>query len=156
MMNNNDFRSGLKSSLTVSEPRVQWVSPLFERRHVLVRDLPAAMGLPGRGTGYLPVIQLIKDWNNEPGCRSAMIDEGPPADTETITAAKIAVAVHALCARDEHPVPQWVMDARAPYETTLVPDIDLRSEFGQQMRATAPAACHYHRVYFSAENLAST
>lgn len=156
MMNDNGFQSGFGRVPVMSEPRAQWVSPLFVRRYSLVRELPAAMSEPGRGTGYLPVIQLIKDWNNEPGYRSAMIDEGPPADTDAVTAAKIAVVVHALCARDEHPVPGWAMEARAPYETTLVPDIDLRSWFGRKMRATAPAACRYHRVYFSAENLAST
>ena len=156
MMNDNDFQSGFGQVPVMSEPRAQWVSPLFKRRYSLVRELPAAMDEPGRGAGYLPVIQLIKDWNNEPDCRSAMIDEGPPADTDAVTAAKIAVVVHALCARDEHPVPEWAMEARAPYETTLVPDINLHSWFGRKMRATAPAACHYHRVYFSVENLVST
>lgn len=134
----------------------QLALPRFPRRYSLVRELPDAMSEPGRGAGYLPVIQLIKDWNNEPGSRSAMIDEGPPADTDAVTAAKIAVVVHALCARDGHPAPQWVMQARSPQETTLVPGIDLRSWFGRRMRSAAPAACHYHRVYFSVENLAST
>ncbi len=114
------------------------------------------MAEPGRGAGYLPVIQLIKDWNHLPSCRSAMVDEGPPAGTDPVTAAKIAVVVHALCDRDGHAVPRWVLQARAPQETTLVPGVDLRSGFGQDVRATAPTVCHYHRVYFSVENLDST
>lgn len=140
----------------MGEPGVQSPLPRFPRRHALVRGLPTAMARPGRGAGYLPVIQLIMDWNNEPGLRSSMIDEGPAADTDPVTAAKIAVVVHALCDRDDHPIPEWVMRARSPFETTLVPGINLQSWFGRRMRASAPEACHYHRVYFSVENLAST
>ena len=157
MMKDNDFHCGFSAAgLGMSETRDRLALPRFPRRHALVRELPVVMDEPGRGAGYLPVIQLIKDWNNEPGSRTAMIDEGPPAGTDAVTAAKIAVVVHALCDRDEHPIPDWVMRARSPQETTLVPGIDLRSWFGRRMRARAPAACHYHRVYFSVENLVST
>ena len=82
---------------------------------------------PGRGPGYPPVIQLIKDWNYLPPCRSAMISEAPPAGMDPVTAAKIAVVVHALCDRDGHAVPGWVRRARARQEATLMPGVDLRA-----------------------------
>ena len=132
------------------------VEALAPRRFVLVGELPAAMSEPGRGQGYLPVIQLIKDWNNEPSCRGAMVDEGLLEGTDAATAAKIAVVVHALCERDGHRVPRWVLDSRAPDETTLVPGVDLQSGFGRRMRDAAAPVCRYHRVYFSVENLDST
>ena len=114
-----------------------------------VRDLSAAMAEPGRGAGYLPVIQLIKDWNHLPSCRSAMIGEGPPA---ALTRSQREDSRR--CARPLRP--GWVRQARAPQETTLVPGVDIRSGFGQDVRAAAPPVCHYRRVYFSVENLDST
>ncbi len=91
-----------------------------------------------------------------PWCRDAMIADDLPPGTHPATAAKIAAVVHALCDQDGHAVPGWVMGSRSPYETTLVPGVDLRSGFGHDIRATAPPACHYHRVYFSAAILDAT
>ena len=133
------------------------VPPLLERPYVVVGELPEAMAEPGgRGAHYWPVLQLIKDWNNQPDARERMLAGGLPADTDATTAAKVASVVHALCARDGHPVPPWVMQARSPVEVPLVPAADLSSPFGQRMRQRAPSVCGYHRVYFSAATLDST
>ncbi len=133
------------------------VPPLLERPYVVVGELPEAMAEPGgRGARYWPVLQLIKDWNNQPDAREWMLAGGLPADTDTTTAAKVASVVHALYVRDGHPVPPWVMQARSPVEVPLVPAADLSSPFGQRMRQRAPSVCGYHRVYFSAATLDST
>lgn len=64
----NDLDCGLRrTGLDGGQARVQSPLPRFPRRHALVRGLPAAIARPGRGAGYLPVILLIMDWNNEPG-----------------------------------------------------------------------------------------
>ena len=55
------------------------VGPLLARRYTVVGELPAAMAVPGgRGAGYWPVIQLIKDWNNQPESRASMLAGGLP------------------------------------------------------------------------------
>ena len=131
--------------------------PLFARPYIVLGELPAAMAEPGgRGAHYWPVIQLIKDWNNQPDARERMLAGGLPAGTDATTAAKIAAVVHALCERDGHTLPAWVTQARAPVEVALVPEVDLDSPFGQRVRMAAPAVCEYHRVYFAAVDLCST
>lgn len=129
---------------------------LLARRYVVVGELPAEMATPGRGAGYLPVMQLIKDWNNQPQSRVQMLAGGLPAGTDTETAAKIAAVVHALCDRDAHPLPDWVAAAVASEDIPLVNAVDLDTPYGQETRASAPEACRHHRVYFSTRDLYST
>ena len=131
--------------------------PLLSRPYMVVGELPALMAVPGgRGAGYLPVVQLIKDWNNQPESRQLMLAGGLPPGTDPTAAAKVAAVVHALCQRDGHPLPQWVPAARSPIDVALVPDVDLASPYGQRLRRDAPGVCHYHRVYFSVVDLRST
>ena len=132
------------------------MGPLLARRYVVVGELPALMAIPGRGAGYLPVVQLIKDWNNQPESRELMLAGGLPAGTDPTAAAKVAAVVHALCQRDAHPLPEWVPAARSPVDVALVPDVDLESPYGQRLRRDAPGVCRYHRVYFSVVDLRST
>ena len=133
------------------------VGPLLARRYSVVGELPAAMAVPGgRGAGYGPVIQLVKDWNNQPESRALMVAGGLPESTDATTAAKIAAVVHALCQRDGHGVPRWVLTARSPVDVALVPDVDLESPYGRRLRRGAPGVCRYHRVYFSVVDLRST
>ena len=131
--------------------------PLLARPYVVAGELPAAMAIPeGRGAGYWPVLQFIKDWNNQPESRELMVTGGLPEDTDATTAAKIAAVIHALCERDGHPVPPWVPQARSPVEVPLVAAAELESPYGQRLRRAAPAVCRHHRVYFSAVTLEST
>jgi hypothetical protein len=98
----------------------------------VVGELPAAMaarGVKGRGAGYGPVIQ---DWNNQPESRESMLAGGLPKGAGAVTAAKIAAVVHALCQRDGHPLPDWVLTARSPANVALVPEVDLESPYGQR------------------------
>lgn len=132
--------------------------PPLARPYMVVGEIPAAMAIDsgGRGAGYWPVVQLIKDWNNQPESRARMLSGGLPADTDATVAAKIAAVVHALCQRDGHPLPEWVVSARSPVDVALVPDVDLASPYGRRLRDSAPGVCGYHRVYFSVVDLRST
>ncbi len=131
--------------------------PLLARPYIVVGEIPAALAIPGgRGAGYWPLAQLVKDWNNQPESRVQMLAGGLPGDTDATTAAKVAVVVHALCQRDSHPIPSWVLSARSPTEVALVPDVDLESPYGRRLRDNAPGVCRYHRVYFSVADLRST
>lgn len=127
------------------------------RPYMVVGEIPAALEIPGgRGAGYWPLVQLIKDWNNQREARALMLAGGLPEGTDTTAAAKIAAVVHALCQRDGHPLPEWVVEARSPVAIALVPEVDLESPYGQRLRDNAPGVCHYHRVYFSVVALRST
>lgn len=130
--------------------------PLRPRRYLMVSELPAMMAEPYYEGQDRLLYQFIKDWNNWPSCRRAMLDDSPPHGTDIGTAAKIAVVVHALCDRDQHPILAWVWESRAPHATILVPGIGLDTGFGRLIRESAPDACALHRVYFSAEDLEST
>ena len=131
--------------------------PMLARPYMVVGELPAAMAIPGgRGAGYWPLVRFIKDWNNQPESRALMLAGGLPEGADAAAAAKIAAVVHALCQRDGHPLPQWVLSARSPTEVAMVPDVDLESPYGQRLRRDAPGVCHYHRVYFSVVDLRST
>lgn len=124
---------------------------------MVVGELPAAMAVTGgRGAGYWPVVQLIKDWNDQPESRELMLAGGLPEGTGAVTAAKIAAVVHALCLRDGHPLPEWVLSARSPVDVALVPEVDLASPYGQRLRQNAPGVCRLHGVYFSVVDLRST
>lgn len=128
------------------------------RPYIVVGEIPAAMAIDsgGRGAGYWPVVQLIKDWNNQPESRARMLSGGLPAGADATVEAKIAAVVHALCQRDGHPLPEWVVSARSPVDVALVPDVDLASPYGRRLRDSAPGVCAYQRVYFSVVDLRST
>ncbi|MYD06534.1 MAG: hypothetical protein F4X07_06155 [Acidimicrobiaceae bacterium] len=131
--------------------------PPAARTYVVVGEIPAALATSrGRGAGYGPLVQFIKDWNNCPESREFMLAGGLPEGTDTVAAAKIAAVVHALCQRDRHPLPTWVLSARSPVEVALVPVVDLESPYGQRLRDNAPGVCHFYRVYFSVVDLQST
>ncbi len=140
-----------------ADPGAARGGPLQSRPYVVVSELPAAMAIPGgRNAGFWPLIQFIKDWNNQPESRALMLAGGLPEDTEATTAAKIAAVVHALCQRDGHRVPEWVHSKRSNVDVPLIPHVDLKSPHGQRLRQNAPGVCHYHRVYFAPVDLRST
>lgn len=99
--------------------------PLLARRYIVVGEIPSALAIGGgRGAGYWPLAQLVKDWNNQPESRALMLVGGLPEGTDATVAAKVAVVVHALCQRDSHPLPSWVLSAdltvAAPSATVLL------------------------------------
>ncbi len=132
--------------------------PVLASPYMVVGEIPAALAIDsgGRGAGFWPVVQFIKDWNNQPESRALMLSDGLPEGTDATVAAKTAAVVHALCQRDGHALPTWVLSARSPVEVALVPDVDLASPYGRRLRDNAPGICAYHRVYFSVVDLRST
>ena len=124
---------------------------------MVLSDLPEAMAEPGgRGAGYWPLIQLIKDWNNQPESRELMLAGGLPEGTAAVTAAKIAAVVHALCERDGHPAagvgPQRPLSHRCGRWSPTWTGVAPRAAAAPQR----PGVCRYHRVYFSLVTLRST
>ena len=101
----------------------------------------------GRG-GWVALAQFAQDWNRRPEHRSAMIEDPLPAGTDPRGGAAIAAMVHALCVRDEIPVPDWVLDWRYHTPVTMVSGIDMESEFGKRIRVVSPAVCDFHNVFF--------
>ena len=118
-------------------PGYEFAPAGYQPAHLRLSDLPVALAVGGRGSGYLPLVQFIKDWNRMPWRRDAMLPGRLPVGTPRDTAAKIAAAV-------------------AASDIALVPGGDLGTPFGRDIVASAPAACRRHRVYFGAELLDST
>jgi hypothetical protein len=137
-------------------PGFEYLPADYEPSHVRLPNLPAALAAPGRGAGYLPLVQFIKDWNRMPWLRDAMLAGSLPAGTPRDAAAKIAAVVAALCDDDGRPVPACLTDAVASREIALIGGVELNSPFGRREMERAPAACRRHRVYFAAELLDST
>ena len=51
--------------------------PLLARPHIVVGEIPSALAIgDGRGAGYWPLAQLVKDWNNQPDSRALMLAGG--------------------------------------------------------------------------------
>ena len=61
---------------------------------------------------------------------------------------RIAALVHALCDRDGVPVPGWVWKHRSRRPIGLTDRSPLASDHEGVLRAGAPSACAYHRVWF--------
>ena len=133
-------------------PGYEFAPAGYQPAHLRLSDLPAALAEGGRGAGYLPLVQFIKDWNRMPWRQDAMLAGGLPPGTPRDTAAKIGAVIGALCDDDGRPEPAAVAAA----DIALVPGVDLDSPFGRDIVAGAPAACRRHRVYFAGELLDST
>ena len=65
---------------------------------------------------------------------------------------EIGLLDHALCARDDIAVPDWVFGHRAGADMVLFA-ANADSEYGRWVRDQAPEASHFHRVYFQPELL---
>ena len=137
-------------------PGYEFAPAGYQPAHLRLSDLPAALAEGGRGAGYLPLVQFIKDWNRTPWRRGAMLDGALPGGTPREAAAKIAAVIAALCDEAGRAAPEWIAGAVAARDVALVPGVDLDSPFGRDIVASAPPACRRHRVYFGAELLDST
>lgn len=103
---------------------------------------------------------FVACWAQNPDSREAMIADPPKPGWRWVRGrrrdlARIAAVVHALCARDEVPIPQWVWEHRSPEHISM----SSRSEalFGPPPKEDprtdwrywdAPDACNWHRVWF--------
>ena len=102
----------------------------------------------GRG-GWVALARFAQLWNRNPEHRERM-KSVPLSDTVNLRmGALIAALVHALCVRDGHPVPGWVLGWRHPTPVwASVFGIDPGSPLGRSVRSQCPAVCDYHQAYF--------
>ena len=119
--------------------------------YLLATELPELMTDPDFLTLTRPLSQFIADWNTRPEAREKMLDGKP--DCEMFYLARIAAIIHALCLRDEVPIPDWVFDAKLPEPEIIVDGVDAQSNYGKLVISQSPTVSEYHNVYFQAEML---
>lgn len=101
--------------------------------------------------------QFAMDWNRMLSQRDIVLKSRMREDVDPIRAAEIAAVLHALCVRDEEPVPDWVhkYSLQAPGAILCNPDIDMNCGFATVVVGKSPVTCKYHRVWFEAEIIAT-
>ena len=116
-----------------------------------VGDLPAEMEVDcRRGAFRVPLAQFIMDWNHSDK-PAALIEKAPVyTGRNNLILPAIAVVVHALCARDDVKLPDWVLEHRATDDVMLFGG-DIDSNLGRLIRRSSPPACRYHRVWFDSQ-----
>ena len=128
-------------------------------------DLPRMLAAADRRGQIVPLVQFAKDWahTGSPAVRDAMICRPPRPHRRLLSTfrsrradlPRIAAVVHAVCDRDDHPVPDWVLWHRAPSDVALSGPRPLGdSGWDAHLRSVAPAVCAYHRVWFDAASIA--
>ena len=115
--------------------------------------LPELMTVPDpRGPYRAPLLQFIADWNRADD-RAALIAEAPVyAGEDPVLLPAVAVVVHALADRAGVPLPEWVLQHRAPEDVMLF-GWRFDGDYGRFVRRRAAAACDYHRVWFHPRTL---
>ena len=129
-------------------------------RRLRACELPCLMaGDDGRGR-VVALRQFIKDWAAAGDRRTEMIDVEPRRHRRRhrltrrrFDLARIAAVVHALCDRDNVPVPTWVAEYRAERAVCLNDRRLTGSKWDSHIRAIAPAACAAHNVWFAPVDL---
>ena len=111
--------------------------------------LPPLMSVPSSvdvAPYRYPLLQFIVDWNVSAN-PAALIAEPPVYDgDDPVLLPAIAVVVHALAAKAEVQVPEWVLAHRAPHEVALfVPDYQ-RAYRSWLIERSHPLS-EYHRVH---------
>lgn len=115
-------------------------------RRLRAADVPALYAECGVRWA-VPLGALIREWEWWPSERVAIIaDEpvgAPPDDL-----CRIAAVVHALCDRDEVPVPDWVWQHRWSEPIMWTRELLPTGPLWERTVAQAPEACAWHNVWF--------
>lgn len=128
-------------------------------------DLPRMLAVSDRRGRMVPLVQFAKDWAHTGSwaARDAMIRQPPRPHRRLLTIyrsrktdlPRIAAIVHAICDRDGHPVPHWVLSHRSRTDVALSGPRPLgSSDWDAHLRSVAPQACAYHRVWFDPASIA--
>lgn len=109
------------------------------------------MAEPSKRSFLIPLLQFIADWNTWPDVRKKMLDGEPECEMHYLV--RIAAIIHALCLRDEVPIPDWVLDARLAEPEIIENKIRVSSNYGKLVIAESHDVCEHHNVFFEAEML---
>ena len=137
--------------IRVFKPPLRERAPVYQR--VRASDLPAVMG-PGSSREHVPLTCLVKDWEDFPGEREAMIAEAPAGENPD-DLCRIAAVVHALCDRDGVAIPRWVWENRSEDPIAWGRSVPMAGFIWDQTIANAPPACEYHNVWFDYQFISS-
>lgn len=126
--------------------------PKKQQRRMRASDIPDMMRYAGRRE-HLPYSMLAKEWECWPADREKMVAD-PPACENPDDLCRIAAVVHALCARDGVPVPDWVFRHRSEQPLNLFPMLPTSGPIWDRIRADAPESCEMHNVWFDSRSIA--
>lgn len=109
----------------------------------------------GRGR-VVELRELCKQWAHTDHAHRVAMVAAPPSPHRRYhrftrrrhDLARIAAVVHALCDRDDVPVPSWVWEHRSRRHRGLCETSVLASSSYWRDNIDAPDACAYHRVWF--------
>ncbi len=122
--------------------------------------LPADMADNDHRGRVVGLSQLAKDWATFPDERERMIATPPHRarwwhrfTRRRNDLARIAAVVHALCDRDNEPIPDWVWEHRATKPVRFNHSDFVDSPYARIVRAEAPSASAYHDVWFTPRDI---
>ena len=138
----------------IIKPSVSHAKPSAYRR-VRASDLPAIM-TPGAPRPHVPLTLLVKEWDYFPedADRAAMVEE-EPAGPDPDDLCRIAAVVHALCARDGIPIPEWVWQHRSAVPIAWDRSCVMEGFIWERTMENAPPECEYHNVWFDYQFISS-
>lgn len=109
--------------------------------------LPQLM-LSGRSGRIVSMSQFVKDWGHWPDRRVTMC-EREPAGPNRLDLIRIAATVHAVCERDNVPVPPWVWRYRWHEDVRMTGS---RPPNERDLLNALPV-CEYHRIWFGNDHI---
>ncbi|MDE0701004.1 MAG: hypothetical protein OXH61_09815 [Acidimicrobiaceae bacterium] len=121
------------------------------RRRMRAADILEALAV-GDKREMLPFSMFAKEWECWPQERQAMVADRPESGSHD-DLFRIAAVVHALCARDDITVPEWVFDYRSEQPLALAASVVFNGEVWHRSVSESPATCGFHNVWFSYRTL---
>ena len=124
--------------------------------NITADQIPRWMADDDRRGRVVELRVLCKQWaHTDNETRAAMIAEAPKryrwwhrVGPRRHDLARIAAVVHALCDRDNVPVPNWVWAHRSKHPIGMTEHSTLASSKYLRNNIDAPDACGYHQVWF--------